>query len=129
MKKLLIIAAIAITYASCKKEDTGTPVSTTPMFTAFGIYEINGGPSLMQIQAVGNGPSHGLLLGRSKSGGYVNADMFFRIQFTDSVTFKTMPTGMAKEEVYTFIDTNYTNPVVYIKRWNSVEQVKLKRIL
>lgn len=127
MKKLLTIAAIALTFASCTKEDTGTPAPSN-YFTAFGIYELNGGPSLMQIYAVGNGPTHGLLLGRTMSFGYVNADMVYQIKFTDSVTFKTMPTGIDREAVYTFIDTNYTNPVLYVKRYNSIETLKLKRI-
>ena len=49
MKKLLTIAAFAITFASCTKEDTGTPKPTTPKFTAFGIYQINDTTSYMQI--------------------------------------------------------------------------------
>jgi hypothetical protein len=126
MKKLLMIAAIATVFASCTKEETLTP--STPKFTAFGSYLIEGTTGYMQLIGSSNSNSHGLLLGRSMTGNNVNADMYFTIQFTDSITFKTIPSGMGKEEVYTFLDTNYNNPVVFIKRWNSSETLKLKRI-
>lgn len=128
MKKLLIIAVIAITFASCTKEDTGTPTPTTPKFTAFGSYLIEGTTSYMQLIGSSNSISHALLLGSSMSGNNVNADMYFTIQFTDSITFKTIPSGVGRETVYTFIDTNYNNPVVFYKTWNSSETLKLKRI-
>jgi hypothetical protein len=126
MKKLLIIAAIATVFASCTKEETLTP--STPKFTAFGSYLIEGTTSYMQLIGSSNSKYHGLSLGTSMTGNNVNADMFFTIQFTDSITFKTIPSGMGRESVYTFIDTNYNSPVVFIKNWNSSETLKLKRI-
>ena len=128
MKKLLIIAAFAITFASCTKEETVTPALTTPKFTAFGSYQIEGTTGYMQLIGSSNSISHALLLGSSMSGNNVNADMYFTIQFTDSITFKTIPSGVGRESVYKFIDTNYNNPVVFIKNWNSSETLKLKRI-
>lgn len=126
MKKLLIIAAFALTFASCTKEETVTPA--TPKFTAFGSYQIEGTTGYMQLIGSSNSISHALLLGSSMTGNNVNADMFFTIRFTDSITFKTVPSGVGRESVYTFIDTNYINPVLYVKRWNSTETLKLKRI-